>query len=322
MIKITNEANEAVIQLFGDIGQGFFTDGWTLEKFNDAINGLDVPKIIIEIKSNGGDANEAFAIYDKIRSMPARVTVKVVGSSASAATIIAAAADRVEISENSRYLVHNARTFVEGSKENLKDAYEMLESYDNQILNVYVKRTGKSKEQLAQLMTEERWLTAEEAKQWGFVDEIIEYKPKIDNKMSEEAKNLTEEEQAAMDALTAENEALKAQVAELQGKIDEMEAMNAEKEEKEIEEFVENKIKAGIIKPEAKEHWVKLGKQDRTSMTMAIDAIYVPPAGSVATVIDRTPAKMPKNKQEAWDMYKSGELKTPQDYELAIKNLK
>jgi len=125
-----------------------------------------------------------------------------------------------------------------------------------------------------------------------------------------------------MDALTAENEALKAQVAELQGKLDEMEAMNAEKEEKEIEEFVENKIKAGVIKAEAKEHWVKLGKQDRTSMTMAIDAIYVPAAGSVANVVDRTPAKMPKNKQEAWDMYKSGELKTPQDYELAIKNLK
>ena len=52
MIKITNIADEAIIQLFGDIGESIFSDGWTFEKFNTAISALDVSALIVEIKSN------------------------------------------------------------------------------------------------------------------------------------------------------------------------------------------------------------------------------------------------------------------------------
>jgi len=267
MIKITNSGKEHTIELYGDIGQSFWSDGWTFERFKDELKGVSAPVLNVKIKSNGGDVFEAFAIYDELRSMPARVVVDVVGSSASAATIIAAAGDEVRISENSRYLVHNAQSFVAGNKEALAEMYDTLQSIDNQIINTYVKRTGKDRNVLAELMKEERWMTAEEALDWGFVDSII--KPvKIVNKM-EKFKNLTEEEQAEMDALKAENEALKAE-------LDEMKAAKAAKEEKEIEEEVMAAITAGKIKAEVKDAFVAFGKTNREAMTATLAGFVVP----------------------------------------------
>jgi ATP-dependent Clp protease, protease subunit len=269
MIKITNTADTALVQIFGDIGESMFSDGWTLEKFKGAIDGLEVPNLTVELKSNGGDLLEAFAIHDAIKNLSSRVTVKIVGASASAATVIASGADIIEISENSRYLVHNAMTFVQGNKEELKDAYDQLASMDNQILNIYVKRTGKSKEVLSELMQQEKWLTAEDALEWGFVDKII--LNKIENKMADEVTP-----DVSLEDLQAENEALKAKVEELQAKLDELNVEAEIKQEEEITAVVENAIKQGKLKKEQKEAWINLGKLDNVSMTMAIDAIYVP----------------------------------------------
>ena len=324
MIKITNLADSATVQIFGDIGESFWSDGWTLEKFKNQIDALEISNLTIELKSNGGDLMEGFAIYDAIRNMPARVTVKIVGASASAATVIASGADRIEISENSRYLVHNAMTFVDGNKEKLKEVYEQLTSFDNQILDIYVKRTGKPKAELSELMKQEKWMSADEALSWGFVDEII--KQKISNKMAE-TRNLTEEEQAEMDALVAENEALKTQVTELQAQLDEISAAEEVKEEEMIEEEVTAAIEAGKIKAEAKDQWIAFGKNDHVSMTGALEAINYTATATLKNVVkgDSNP-KMTKDL--FWSNYKDGKYidnkeQYELDYELAFgKKLK
>lgn len=313
MIKIINTAETSIIQLFGDIGESWFSDGWTLEKFKAAINSTGSPALTIELKSNGGDVFEAFAIYDAIRAIKARVTVDVIGTSASAATIIASAADKVRISENSRYLVHNAQTFVDGNKEKLKDVYDQLVSIDNQILDVYVKRTGKSRETLASLMTEERFMTASEALDWGFVDEIIKDKPKINN--MKKFQNLTEQEQAEMDQLLADKAALEQKVAELEAQLSEMTAAAEKMEEEQIEAEIEAAVKAGKIKADAKQAWMNLGKKDRTSMTMAINAIYVP-EGNLRDVpapgMVANPSNSTVTKDQLWSNFKSGKIDAKQ----------
>lgn len=91
MIRVINEANSATIELYGDIGASWFGDGWTFERFSNEVKSLPVSQLTIKVKSNGGDVFEAFAIHDAIKALPARVTVDIVGASASAATIIAAA---------------------------------------------------------------------------------------------------------------------------------------------------------------------------------------------------------------------------------------
>lgn len=310
MIKITNTAEAAIVELFGDIGNSWFTDGWTLEKFKEQIKGVTASNLTIQVKSLGGDVFEAFSIYDEIRRHPARVTVEVVGSSASAATIISCAADHIRISENSRYLVHNAQTFVDGNKESLKEAYEQLVSIDNQILDIYVKRTGKSKEVLAELMKEEKWMTAAEALEWGFVDEIVKSVTNKINKKMKKFENLTPEEQAEMDQLIADKAALEEKVAELEAQLGEMSAAAEKMEEEQIDAEITAAIEAGKIKAESKDVWFSLGKKDRTNMTAAIEAIYTTSKG-VAQVVDKSqPAKTGKlTPAEYLENHKKGEYK-------------
>lgn len=278
------------IELMGDI----WANGWTLERFNNELRGADTPKVVIDLKSLGGDIMEAYAIYDAIKSLSARVVVNIVGSSASAATVIASAADEVTITENSRYLVHNARTWVEGTAEKLGQAFEMLRSIDEQIVNTYVKRTGKPRAALEDLMKQERWLTAQEALDWGFVDKIV--KPKIENKM-------TAEEQAA---LQAENEQLKAQLEELRAALEALQAEKAAAEEKEIEEEIEAHIVGGRITADVKAFWVNAYKADRKTATAAIEAIKVV---DIAKVPQPTYVA---TKTQAWEDFKAGKINAEQ----------
>ena len=277
MIKITNTADSAVIQINGDIGQSFWSDGWTLERFTNQLKGLSVSNLVLEINSMGGDLLEGFAIHDAIKRLPARVTAKIVASSASAATVIASAADRIEITENSRYLVHNAQTFVEGNKERLAEIYEQLASFDNQILDIYIKRTGKPRNEIAELMKQERWMSATEAVQWGFVDAIIQ--PQIKNQI----KNMTPEEQAQMDALTAENEQLKTQLQEAMDRLPEVDAAEETKKEEEIDQTITQAIEEEKIDETVKDVYKNLGKQQ------GIEALRTALAGIKAAA--RTGAK-------------------------------
>lgn len=269
MIKVTNSGAEHTVEIFGEIGQSFWGDGWTFERFKNELKGITAPILNVKIKSNGGDIFEAFAIHDELKTIPARVVIDIVGSSASAATVIAAAGDEVRISENSMYLVHNAQTFVAGNKETLSDVYDNLEKIDNQIVNIYVKRTGKDRTILAELMKSERWMTAEEAKDWGFVD-TINKNAKIVNKM-EKFKNLTEEEQMEFDALKAENEALKAE-------LEEMKAAKAAMEEEEIEKEVMAAIEGGKFKADAKDTLLFIAKINREKFNAIVESVETPKA--------------------------------------------
>jgi ATP-dependent Clp protease protease subunit len=303
MIRVTNDS-VYLIELFGQIGQSLFADGWTLERFKKELDNVQGSQVQVDIKSAGGDVFEAFAIYDALRAIKARVTVRIVGASASAATIIAAAGDRVLISENSRYLVHEAQTFVQGNKRQLSDSLELLESIDNQILDIYVKRTGKDRAVLAELMQKEKYMTAQEALEWGFVDEII--KQEVTNM---KVQNMTEEEAAA---LTQENEQLKKQLEDLTAKLDELQAEKAKAEEEQIEKEIEAHIEAGKITAEVKGFWVNAYKSDSEQAQKAIEAIKVVALADV-------PAQgkpQSKNKAELWNEFKAGRITAAKYAEL------
>lgn len=314
MIKVTNTGSDYTIELFGDIGESWFGDGWTFERFKNELNGITASILNIDVKSNGGDVFEAFAIHDAIKDMPVRVKVNIVGSSASAATIIAAAGDEVSITENSRYLVHNAQTFVAGNKEELAGAYEQLKSIDDQILNIYVKRTGKPKNELAELMKQERWMTASEAVSWGFVDRIIKHK--IVNQIT----NIMTPEEIA--ALQSENEALKAKVLELEGKLSEIEIENELVIEEENEALVTAAITAGKIKAEAKESLLALGKTNQAAMKSIIENITVS-APRLVDVPKPTPPPAKVNTKEQFitnlkaGVYKNNRSQAAIDYKAA-----
>lgn len=117
--EITALKDETRLKIFGVIGQTTDGQGFMLADFLQATEGLTRGTLIIEMNSPGGNPNEAFAIHDAVKQLPIKVIGRIMGTAASACTIIAAACDEREIMENGSYLVHNASTWAAGKKEEL-----------------------------------------------------------------------------------------------------------------------------------------------------------------------------------------------------------
>lgn len=180
-INIRNAVNgNHEIEINGEIGQSIFSDGYTFEKFKNDLNMMD-DKIVINIKSMGGNLFEALAIYDHIRSLKNKVVTKIVGSSASAATIISLAGDKRYITENSRYLIHKPMLSAMGNSDDFEQVLNTLKDLDKQVVDLYVKRTKLSTEEVLQLMKEEKFISAEEAIEKGFIDDYVQDKNFVNN---------------------------------------------------------------------------------------------------------------------------------------------
>ena len=155
----------------------------TYEKFRDAvarIAALDAPQVVVNIRSTGGDVNDALLIYDALAALDAEVTTRCYGYVASAATLIAQAASegRREISAGALYLVHAAACAAEGNAAELEARAELLRKTDERLAALYARRSGRPQEEFAQRMAENngngRWLSPEETVAAGLADRIVE----------------------------------------------------------------------------------------------------------------------------------------------------
>lgn len=307
MIQVFNSADTAKILISGDIGNSFWGDGFTFADFKNQIQG-DISNIEIEIKSNGGDGLEALAIYDELKNTSARVKVKIVGSTASAGTIIAMGGDEIEIMPNSLWLIHRGSTVASGNVDDLEEALAFLDNFDNRLINIYQKRTGKRKTQILNLMKENRFMTAEEAVQWGFADRIIKSQKPILNKTDMDTTKLKEVLGVETDeAIEAAVTNLVTRANELQEVIDNHAAAEEQALAEEIETFVSDAITAGKITAETKDHFVALAKSDFAAVKTIIDAAKPAPLNSI--IEEDTPEKPKLTKEEATKIYNSWRLK-------------
>ena len=181
LINIRTEANEAVIDIDGVIGEDWFSEGNTTQTVKDdieAVNNIKADTITVNINSLGGDYFHGIGIHNILANHSARVEINIQGWTASAGTIIAMAGDKISIAANAGFLIHNAWTMTVGNKVELQNLIEQLGIIDSNQARMYSKRTGKSEAEIQALMDENdgngRWLTAEEAQEWGFVDEVYE----------------------------------------------------------------------------------------------------------------------------------------------------
>ncbi len=162
---------EAEILIYDDIG--FF--GITAKDFVEDLKTLgDIKKITVRINSYGGEVFAGFAIYNVLARHPAEVTVWVDGIAASIASVVAMAGDKVIMPDNSFMMIHRSWGLVVGNAEDMQAWSETMEKFDRSIVLAYQKKSPRSAEDILQLMSDESWLTAAEAKEWGFADEISE----------------------------------------------------------------------------------------------------------------------------------------------------
>ncbi len=188
-IRIIQHAAACQIDIGGTIGvpeQEQFDPGSqqvaTWERFRrtvEEIRAIRAAEVIVNIRSTGGDVNDALLIHDALRSLEGRVITRCFGYTASAATVIAQAASEGcrELSANALYLIHRSVCATEGNAEELAARLDLLRKTDERLAEVYAARSGRGPETFIDLMGENngngRWLAPNEAIAAGLADRIV-----------------------------------------------------------------------------------------------------------------------------------------------------
>ena len=126
----------------------------------------------IVLNSYGGSCSAAVRMYDDVCAYPGKVTMIISGTAASAATVLAMAADELEMTPGSLYMIHDPSVVAWGNERDLQEAINLLAACKDSILNVYARRCKLPRNDLAQMMTDTTWMDAQAALKHGFIDRI------------------------------------------------------------------------------------------------------------------------------------------------------
>jgi ATP-dependent protease ClpP protease subunit len=168
-----------IINVDGYIGDG----GFSAQYIKNALAEAGSDEVELRINSLGGDVGHAIAIKDALQAH-GNVTALYSGASASSGTLISMGCNTVKMTKDSFYLVHKPMVGIDIwatlNEDQLKDLIAKLTGQlDNatkwtlQIAGIYCDKTGKPAKEVLDIMKKGAWLNAEEAKNIGFVDEII-----------------------------------------------------------------------------------------------------------------------------------------------------
>ena len=172
------------------------------------------------INSPGGDVQAGQEIYSILKGIKNHVTVEVQSIAASAASMVAMAGDNVRMSPVSLLMIHNASTCTSGDYRDMQHTADVLQTVNTAIMQAYIAKTGKTEDELKDMMDRETWLTANQCLENGFANEIIkdEKQSIITNAMigrlsvTDEMIAKVKAEKSAKDAADAAAEAEKAAI--------------------------------------------------------------------------------------------------------------
>lgn len=145
--------------------------------FNEELKKLkNVKKINLRINSPGGSVFEAQTMYNSLKQFAKDNEIEVLtfieGVAASAATFLALAGDVVKMGEGCLFMIHNPSSYASGMSGDLRKAADLLDKVKETILDIYMKKSCLTRDEISQKMNDETWFSAKEAKEAGFIDEI------------------------------------------------------------------------------------------------------------------------------------------------------
>ena len=164
------------IDILGEISESVNSYNSVRTKINQA-NGQPIN---LTISSCGGSVTEGMGIADLVANYPEETTATGIGLVASIATVVLLAADKVKMTENAFMMIHRPWSYTMGNADELEATAELLDKMEAKLLDIYtasvLKRRGYQnnlKEIITNMMAAETWLTAQEALEFGFIDEIV-----------------------------------------------------------------------------------------------------------------------------------------------------
>jgi ATP-dependent Clp endopeptidase proteolytic subunit ClpP len=173
--EITSKADKAEIWIYEMIGEDFWTGGGiTAKNFQKELASVKASQIDLHINSPGGVVFDGVTIYNLIKQHPANVTTYIDGLAASIASVIALAGDKVIMAANALYMVHNPTGLAMGTANDMRSLADVLDKIAGTMIVTYVGKTGKTESDIKAMLDAETWMTADEALEYGFIDEISE----------------------------------------------------------------------------------------------------------------------------------------------------
>lgn len=170
---IRDEEGGRVLRLEGPIDEeSFWGDEVTPQAFRDELES-DSGDITVWINSPGGNVFAAAEIYTMLRDYKGSVTVRIASIAASAASVVAMAGRKVQMSPTALLMIHDPSTIAIGNTKDMEKAISTLNEVKESIINAYAAKTGLSHSRISNLMSNETWLNAKKCVELGFADEIL-----------------------------------------------------------------------------------------------------------------------------------------------------
>lgn len=156
------------IKIDDEIGAWGITAAMVTEQLNSASGDIEVI-----LDSPGGDVFEGIQIHNAIKNYDGNVNIVINSVAASIASYIAMAGDKITAMSNSSLMIHNVWTVAAGDHNDLRKTADVAEGLTMLLSNAYAARTGKSREEILNLMNDETYYFGEDILSGGFADEIV-----------------------------------------------------------------------------------------------------------------------------------------------------
>jgi len=164
--------DETEIMIYDVIGWPFIS----ADNFVRALAEITAKTVTVRINSPGGDVFDGMAIFNALKTYNGKVVTRIEGIAASMASVIALAGKEVQAYANTMYMIHEPYAFTAGNQYSLRELADILEKMSGQMIDIYSSNASPGKREIAQMMKDEAWLTAKEAKEKGFIDTVLDGK--------------------------------------------------------------------------------------------------------------------------------------------------
>lgn len=150
----------------------WFDDDITPKQFKSELTNSE-GDIVVWLNSPGGDVFAASQIYNMLKEYDGKVTVKIDGIAASAASVIAMAGSEILMSPVAMMMIHNPATVIFGEASDLQSGIDMLSEVKESIVNAYEQKTSLPRNKISKMMDAETWFSAQKAVELGFADKVL-----------------------------------------------------------------------------------------------------------------------------------------------------
>ena len=171
-VEHDEENKVTTIAIYGIIGDSWFSESFSANDIDRALNEAGDNDVVINLNSPGGDAFDGISIYNRLKRHPGKVTIFVDGWACSAASIIAMAGDEVVMGTGSMLMIHEAWSVVIGSKTDLRKEASVLEELEEGMIDIYMTKANVDREELREKVDAETWFSAKSAVEIGFADKV------------------------------------------------------------------------------------------------------------------------------------------------------